>query len=538
MKRLPMMRALLLVSMGPAAQAQNLLVSSANNGQVIQYDWPTGSPIGNFIPPGSGGLVQPFGMAYGPNTDLFVCSYDGDAILEYDGSTGAFVSTFIPSGGILDQPMDVVWAPDGTVLITSLTAGCVLRYTGGGTFLAASPCLGAGGVGTGLTFAPNGNLFVCWFRISPALAAVYEYTGPNHDIFVKSYTGGLGVPSAATIGPDGNLYVSDFPSDRVLRFSTATGGLIGTFVVTGSGGLDGPRDLAFGPNGNLFVISNYTNAVLEYNGTTGAFIGTFVAAGSGGLSGPWGFVFRGAPPLTCADDCLDANPLTGTGVFPFDNTNATTDGPDHAACLSGGSPSIANDCWWCWTAPCSGRVVVRTCNETTVDTKIAVYAGCACPPTDANLLDCDDNGCGLQSLVSFFVTAGSDYLIRIGTPPGSPGGLGAFRILCPPTGADFGDAPDGILSCQGAGTPSDPQCLVPAVYPTIYETANAALNRTAPFHRPIGAELLDDFYLGGAPSYEAGAYQACCDWISCGIDAPPWAFPADDCPWVLCLNPP
>ena len=53
------------------------------------------------------------------------------------------------------------------------------------------------------------------------------------------------------------------------------------------------------------AVCNPPKFASTYNGTTGAFIGTFVAAGSGGLSGPWGFVFRSAPPLTCADDCLE-----------------------------------------------------------------------------------------------------------------------------------------------------------------------------------------------------------------------------------------
>ena len=32
------------------------------------------------------------------------------------------------------------------------------------------------------------------------------------------------------------------------------------------------------------------------------------------------------------DDCLNALPLIGEGPFPFDNTTAIPDGPDHPAC--------------------------------------------------------------------------------------------------------------------------------------------------------------------------------------------------------------
>jgi hypothetical protein len=146
----------------------------------------------------------------------------------------------------------------------------------------------------------------------------------------------------------------------------------------------------------------------------------------------------GAPPPPNNDDCANAVPISGTGNFPFDNTTATNVGPNHAACLFFGFDSIDHDVWFCWTAACTGNATVQTCGLTTVDTKIAVYDGCSCPPVDADLLACNDDACGLQSSLTFSATSGNSYLIRLGTFPGALGGTGQFNISCTtPVGNDF-----------------------------------------------------------------------------------------------------
>lgn len=134
------------------------------------------------------------------------------------------------------------------------------------------------------------------------------------------------------------------------------------------------------------------------------------------------------------DNCADAQPLSTTGNFNFDNSSATTDGPIHLACSTlGGDEQITKDIWYCWTATCTSQVLARTCGTTQIDSKIAVYEGCACPPTDARLLDCDDDRCApVQSLAAFNAVAGQQYLIRLGSYPGEPGGAGALTITCGP----------------------------------------------------------------------------------------------------------
>lgn len=136
------------------------------------------------------------------------------------------------------------------------------------------------------------------------------------------------------------------------------------------------------------------------------------------------------PPPAMNDDCGNCDAISGEGVFGFDNSGATTDGPPHAACLFFGEDQIENDVWFCWTADCDGSVQVQTCGLTGVDTKMAVYNGIACPTDDSTLLACNDDACGLQSSLSFNATSGQNYLIRIGNFPGEVPGAGSFRITC------------------------------------------------------------------------------------------------------------
>lgn len=144
-----------------------------------------------------------------------------------------------------------------------------------------------------------------------------------------------------------------------------------------------------------------------------------------------------------------ARPLTGPGPFDFDNTLATGQGPDPENCSAiEDIDGIADDLWFCWTSPCGSFVNVDTCNppgtpavdQTMVDTKVAVYRGCSTAPSDANLVDCDDDACGFQSQMRFVATAGESYLIRVGSFPATmdggmdfpvrPRGRGKLSVSC------------------------------------------------------------------------------------------------------------
>lgn len=134
-----------------------------------------------------------------------------------------------------------------------------------------------------------------------------------------------------------------------------------------------------------------------------------------------------------SNSCQTPEAITGTGEFSFDNSAASQDGPAHGACTFFGQSQLDNDIWFCWTAPqqvCNGTYVITTCDRTDVDTKIALYNGCSCPTNDTNLLNCRDDECEVQTRATFQANPGQQFMIRLGTFPGEPGGQGTFSITC------------------------------------------------------------------------------------------------------------
>ncbi len=144
------------------------------------------------------------------------------------------------------------------------------------------------------------------------------------------------------------------------------------------------------------------------------------------------------PPPPPNDDCGNAQPIWGEGTFSFNNMTATTDGLAHDACNFWGEDQIEADIWYCWQSPCTGTILVTTCDETEVDTRIAVYDGCdVCPGTDAEILACNDDRCGdmvdpRQSMAVFEAQELQTYMIRLGVYPGERRGMGTFTVSCGP----------------------------------------------------------------------------------------------------------
>jgi len=136
------------------------------------------------------------------------------------------------------------------------------------------------------------------------------------------------------------------------------------------------------------------------------------------------------------DNCSEAT-TSFDGITSFTTQNATTDGPSHpgSGCDTGDGGSLANDIWFNYTATCTGILTVSTCGNTTFDTRLGVYNGCACPVTTGNLLACNENGSGCtggtSKVVLSTVTQGTCLKLRVGGAGGQTG-TGELTIACVP----------------------------------------------------------------------------------------------------------
>ena len=123
------------------------------------------------------------------------------------------------------------------------------------------------------------------------------------------------------------------------------------------------------------------------------------------------------------DNCNRAQAVGDVTNLSFNTSSARFDGPGH--CM------ISPNCWYCYTATCTGEVTVSLLGSS-YDTMLAVYRSCGCYPAAADLIECNDDAAGShQSQITFSATDGEQYLIEVGGY-GFQKGRGILNISCEP----------------------------------------------------------------------------------------------------------
>jgi len=275
----------------------DLFVTGQLSYSVARFDWAS-QTYQPFVAPGSGGLADAYGIAVGPDGNVYVSDMNQSIVYRYDGSTGAPLPATGQTGA--------VFIPANS---NGLTKAC------------------------GIAFGADGNLYVCSCNTNQIL----EYQGPGSSspgasvgVFA-SITNGSD-PQDLTFGPDGNLYVSCYDAGQnpqttygqINRYNGVTGAPVGNgvFVPLGSGGLIQPREIVFDSQGNLNVVEDLTGngyvsqipgpmaQVLRFQGPNGqnpgAFEEDYVTGGQGELTRPQGMAIDAAGNLYVSDS-LTAN---------------------------------------------------------------------------------------------------------------------------------------------------------------------------------------------------------------------------------------
>ncbi len=148
-------------------------------------------------------------------------------------------------------------------------------------------------------------------------------------------------------------------------------------------------------------------------------------------------------PLT-HDSCADALPLPSVNLTYFGDTfGSSWSGDVLCQPATNGSPAQ----WYSWTANCTGQVTINTAGSS-FDTVLSVF-NAPCPATANKGVACNDDfsGLGLQSQVTFNVTQGQSYIIRVSGWSFASGFLQLHINACQP--ACVADVDDG----SATGTP-------------------------------------------------------------------------------------
>jgi hypothetical protein len=298
--------------------AGNLLVANQNvgrgaSGEIMKYNAATGAFEGDLVssqdphaPFAPRGIVLKGNVLYVANLQDTVntpadIAPDGE-IDRYNATTGAFLGAYTRPAGWVGQfnPRAVVFGPDGSLYASvfdssNLAAGYVIKVD----------------VGTG---AETGFA-------STATAAPDMHR-----------------PEGLTFGPDGKLYITGFrasasDTDKIVVLNPMSGTEMGSIALDAVGQ---PRAygqaILFGPGGRLFVpISTLdspdSGAVRSYDVSNGTFV-NFEAPGT--LGSGWYLTFRNTDPATLAY----VSPPTSAATPGGTQTAASSAGP-----VSSASPS-------------------------------------------------------------------------------------------------------------------------------------------------------------------------------------------------------
>ena len=310
-----------LLGVAAAKADATLLIGNSDSNTIITFDERTGTFQGNFVTPGLGGLRAPDDLTIGPDGNVYVSSggnsglnlfdptYPQDsAVLRYS-PTGEFLGVAASGGGLI-RPYGNAFGPDGSLFVSSFRTNEILRYNPiTGAFLGVFASDNNGGLGTlnglngpnGLLFGPDGSLYVATegtandakgdlafaydsqvLRYSPDQVAGLATTA-TPSVFVAQpallpespgYISLLGLALSPT---EDSLYVSDFAAG--VRQYDLDGNLISVLSTNYTGTTPSTNSigsLTFGSGANsddLYVIgfdANNLGSVLAYAGAQGS----------------------------------------------------------------------------------------------------------------------------------------------------------------------------------------------------------------------------------------------------------------------------
>jgi WD40 repeat protein len=278
----------------------NQNVGTTINGEVLRFNSQNGQFLGALVPSSSPDApFAPRGMVVKDNVAYVANFQDGDDITlsgevkEYDANNGNFLGTLFP-GNFTTQwnPRGVVFGPDGQLYVSSYQTGNLL----------------AG--------------YVVKFDTATGASSIVAFNNGDNKKD-PGETQDLHRPEGLTFGPDGNLYVTSFradknDNDRILILDGSSGSLKDQIALDQA---REPRSFAqaieFGPDGKLFVpISGNgpkTGSVRSYDVMTKTYT-TFVAPG-GPLVAGWFLSFGKTDPATLAYDAK-SGPASAASVEP------------------------------------------------------------------------------------------------------------------------------------------------------------------------------------------------------------------------------
>ncbi len=179
----------------------SMFICSKQTDSILRYELRTNRFMGEFVPPGVGGLSKPVGLAIGPDNRLYAGSSGTNAVLRYDLKTGAFIDAFVPPGtaGLSDPRAVRFGGPNTNLYVVSSGNNRVLEFDReSGAFVRVVADGTADGLAgsRGLTFTPRPEFRIDSVRHEPVARSSFahvtmdyrliDYSDPHPRVALRS----------------------------------------------------------------------------------------------------------------------------------------------------------------------------------------------------------------------------------------------------------------------------------------------------------------------------------------------------------------
>lgn len=242
-----------------------VFIAGEDSSQVLAYT-SSGALIGEFLPSGTPGVVQPVDMVIDSRRNVYLACVGSNRVLRYAAPLGSLSREYADPA--IDHPTALLVRDTATLLVASGTRHSIVELDADtGRILRELVEPGSGGLsGPVAMYATYDTLYVASWDTDQVLKYDIK-TGELLGIAAEGH--GLSGPAGLMMDSRGYLLVSSYHTDAVLAFDKE-GQYRGPFIPAGSAGLSGPGRLRYNITGSLAVLSKRTGQVLDFNAQTGA----------------------------------------------------------------------------------------------------------------------------------------------------------------------------------------------------------------------------------------------------------------------------
>ena len=286
-------------------------MNSRGTNAVFRYD-ASGNFLGEFISSGSGGLNGPEQVLFHPDGSVLVTGFANSVIKRYDGITGEFLGDF-STGYTLDTPSKMSIGPDSLIYVTQwgTVQKKVVRFDLDGDFVDEFTSIDTPN-GLGHFWDAQGRFYLSLYgNGGNGTVQRFAADGSFIDVFINSAI--LQGPTDIWQEANGDVLVQDWTVGNVLRFDS-TGSYLGVYI----SGLTNPEGHAFLPPDGDLLMGDWGEDAVHWFDASGNNLGYFTSGI--GLTDPNGVVVREVPAVgiaesAMADGSLTVMPSMGSGPF-------------------------------------------------------------------------------------------------------------------------------------------------------------------------------------------------------------------------------